>query len=214
MGEIQAKVLFVEGKRDLWVIPPLMKANGVPWQEDKPSPVEIIALGGYDKLTPEKISANLKGSRLTGLGLIVDADKNSKNRWQSVRQKRLESIPDIPKKLPDSGLIHTTKDGQKFGVWIMPDNQLQGMLETFLADMIPDESEILWNYAQEAAREAKNRGAPFSESHIDKAYIYTWLAWQDKPGEHMNDAIKKKIINPKHPKAQMFVNWFKTLYEF
>jgi hypothetical protein len=110
-------------------------------------------------------------------------------------------------------LIHTTEDGIKFGVWIMPDNEMRGMLGTFLVYLVPDESELLWQYSQEVVSEAKNRGATFKEFHYDKAYIYTWLAWQEPPGRQLHQAIMERIFNPQHPKAQNFVNWFKSLYE-
>jgi len=122
-------------------------------------------------------------------------------------------MPDFPEELPVTGLIHTTQEGIKFGVWIMPDNQTRGMLENFLAYMIRDESELIWQYAKEVAGEAKSRGASFIDLHLSKAYIYTWLAWQDPPGRQLHNAIMEKILNPQHPKAQAFVNWFKSLYD-
>jgi hypothetical protein len=70
-----------------------------------------------------------------------------------------------------------------------------------------------WQYAQEVVAEAKNRGALFIDSHIDKAYIYTWLAWQKPPGRQLHNAIEEEILNPQHPKAKTFVTWFKTLYD-
>ena len=143
---------------------------------------------------------------------MVDADDNPSGRWQSVRNSCLPAIPDIPKQLPETGLIHSLQDGVKFGVWIMPDNKMRGMLETFLAYMIPDESEPLWEYAQEAVAVAKTRNAPFKDVHVDKAHIFTWLAWQNEPGRQLHHAIMEKILAPKHPKAQTFVNWFKSLY--
>ena len=60
----------------------------------------------------------------------------------------------------------------------------------------------------------KIRGAKIKPNHIDKANIYTWLAWQDKPEQQIGIAVKKKtIFDPTHPNAQKFVTWFKDLYE-
>jgi ABC-type glycerol-3-phosphate transport system substrate-binding protein len=96
----------------------------------------------------------------------------------------------------------------------MPDNQTQGMLETFLKYLVPDERQSLWEYAQEVTQEAKQKGARFKDPHhLDKANIYTWLAWQNPPGRQLHDAVKQKILNPNHPKAQDFVKWFKALYD-
>ena len=94
----------------------------------------------------------------------------------------------------------------------MPDNQTCGMLETFLAYMIPDTNESLWGFAQQSTQEATNQGANFTEYQIDKANIYTWLAWQNPPGRQLHQAVMEKILDPQHPNAQKFVTWFKELY--
>ena len=145
--------------------------------------------------------------------MIIDADEDLSVRWISRRNACLPSIPDIPEEISETGLIHVTNNGIKFGIWIMPDNQTRGMLETFLAYMIKDEAETIWQYAQEVAQEAKNKGASFKDFYLDKAKIYSWLAWQEEPGRQLHQAIKYKILNPQHPKAQTFLIWFKTLYD-
>ncbi|MBR8834586.1 MAG: hypothetical protein DSM106950_11245 [Stigonema ocellatum SAG 48.90 = DSM 106950] len=208
------KKLLVEGEQDKRVIPQLMEANGIIWGDKKDKAVVYIeSYGSYQFIDADVISTELKASGLTALGLMVDADDDPSGRWRSVRNACLKSIPDIPEQIPNTGLIHSTKTGIKFGVWIMPDNQMRGMLETFLAYMIPDESEPLWKYAQKVVAEAKSTGASFIDAHIDKAFIYTWLAWQDPPGRQLHNAIMENILNPQHPKAQIFITWFKTLYD-
>lgn len=210
-----SKRLLVEGEEDKRVIPELIEANGISWGKTKQEwTVEIESYGGDKKLIDaEEISTQLKASGLSALGLIVDTDSDPKARSQSIRNACLESIPDLPQQIPEEGLIHQTSLGVKFGIWMMPDNKMCGMLETFLAYMIPTEKEPLWTYAKEVVVEAKKRGAPFKQVQEDKACIYTWLAWQKKPGRQLHDAVKMKIIDPKHPKAQMFVRWFKCLYD-
>lgn len=211
-----SKKLIVEGDQDKRVIPELIEANGIYWGDKKKGEKPIVDIKSYGSdqfINAEVISAELKESGLTALGLIIDADDDLAARWQSVRNACLKSIPDFPEELAITGLIHTTTTGIKFGVWIMPDNQAQGMLESFLAYMIPDENDLIWQYALEVAEEAKSKGALFIDLHRPKAYIYTWLAWQDPPGRQLHNAIMEKILNPEHPKAQAFVNWFKTLYD-
>ncbi len=61
--------------------------------------------------------------------------------------------------------------------------------------------------------EAKNQGAPLIENHTDKGNIHTWLAWQNPPGRQLHNAVMEKNLNPKHPCAETFVNWFKNLYD-
>jgi hypothetical protein len=208
------KKLIVEGEQDKRVIPELMEANGVAWGDTPTSAaVHIEAHGGDQFIDATVISTELKASGLKALGLIIDADDDLEARWNSVRHACSKVMPDIPRHLPKEGLIHSTNAGIKFGVWIMPDNQTQGMLETFLQYLIPDGDEPLWHYAQEVVEEAKQKGAAFITPHLDKACIYTWLAWQHPPGRQLHNAVMEKILDPTHSKAQTFVDWFKQLYD-
>ncbi len=208
------KKLLVEGPDDLRVIPELIEKNGILWgQKREQAIVSIEDCGGYEKINADLISTELQASGLTNLGVIIDADEYPSARWISIRNACLPSMPDIPEKISETGLIHMTKNGIKFGIWIMPDNQMRGMLETFLAYIIRDEGGTLWQYAQEVAQEAKSKGGSFKDSYLDKAKIYTWLAWQKEPGRQLHQAIKYEILNPQHPKVQTFITWFKTLYE-
>ncbi|MFW5764028.1 MAG: DUF3226 domain-containing protein [Coleofasciculus sp.] len=192
----------------------LIEANGIPWREKEIGrKVPYIEPYGNDEfIDADVISTELKGSGLTTLGLIVDADDNLSARWDSIRNACLKSMHDFPEQLPETGLIYSI-GGIKFGVWIMPDNQKRGMLETFLAYMIPNESEPFWQYAQDVVTEAKHRGVPFIDAHFDKANIYTWLAWQNPPGRQLHNAIMEHILNPQHPQAQPFMTWLKKLYD-
>lgn len=207
--------LLVEGYEDMRVIPELIEANGIPWGESKDEAVvEIKSLGGIENLLDSsEIYTQLQISRLSALGLIVDADEEPIARWEQVRNACLPTITDFPEDLPETGLIHQTSFGVKFGVWMMPDNQMAGMLETFLAYLIPDEDDDLWDYAREAVLEAKNLGAKFKPNHTDKANIHTWLSWQNPPGRQLHNAIMEKILAPQHPQAQVFIDWFKNLYD-
>ncbi|OBQ14397.1 MAG: hypothetical protein AN482_02020 [Anabaena sp. LE011-02] len=214
------KKLLVEGEDDLRVIPQLIEKTGINWVENKKPIVPIEQIGGKDNLTSNLISTHLQVSGLTHLGLMIDADENVSDSWKMIRNACLQIeniyIDNLPEQMPETGLIINIPNGTKFikfGVWIMPDNIIEGMLETFLGYMIPEQGEYLWQYAQEVAREAKNKGATFKESYIDKAEIYTWLAWQDEPGRQIHQAIKYNILNPQTPKVQGFINWFKDLYD-
>jgi hypothetical protein len=214
MAEVHPNVLLVEGKQDLRVIPELMEANGINWGTRKKPVVFIRDYDDYQNLIdPDIISTELQASGLSALGIMLDADENPLQRWQSIRNSCLRSISDLPESLPEEGLIHGTPDRIRFGVWLMPDNKMGGMLETFLSYMIPTGNEILWEFAQEAAQSAQSKGASFIESHFDKANIYTWLAWQHPPGRQLHQAVIEKILHPSHPNAQPFVSWFKGLYQ-
>jgi hypothetical protein len=215
MTEIHKNILLVEGKHDRFTIPELIEANGINWGTRKNPAVFIRDCEGYQNLIdPDVLATELQASELSALGIMIDADDNPTGRWQSVRNACLKSIPDLPIDLPDEGLVHVTSQGIRFGVWLMPDNRMRGMLETFLSHIIPSEKgESLWQYAQEVVQEAKRKGSSFTDAHLDKAQIYTWLAWQDPPGRQLHQAIQERILDPRHPRGQTFVTWFRTLYK-
>ena len=215
---MKEKVLLVEGKDEKLVIPELIKANGIDLGSEQNPIIFIDPHNGFDNLVkPDVIATELLASGLVAIGIIFDADeKPQKDRWRSVRNicLKIENMPSLPQELPEKGLIVDTLNGIKFGIWMMPDNKMRGMLETFLAEIISEENQEIWEFAKQSVNEAKIRGAKIKPNHIDKANIYTWLAWQDKPAQQIGIAVKKKtIFDPTHPNAQKFVTWFKDLYE-
>ena len=208
-----SKVLLVEGKQDLRVIPELIEANGVPWGTKKNPIVFIRDYDGYPNLVnSDVLKTEFQASGLTSLGIVIDADENASQRWTSLRNAASHLIPDLPISLPGNGLIHNTAKGVAFGVWIMPDNKTSGMLETFLSYLIRDDCLDIWNLAKTSAAAAQESGAAFSDSHKIKAEIYTWLAWQDPPGRQLHQAVMEKILDPSHNSGALFVKWFRGLY--
>ncbi|MFM6253301.1 MAG: DUF3226 domain-containing protein, partial [Dolichospermum sp.] len=127
------KKLLVEGQDDLRVIPELIEKNGIFWGNKKEEAIiSIQECGGYENITYDLIYTELQARGRTHLGLMVDADDDVSLRWQSIRNACLTSIPNLPEQIPEKGLIINTPDDKKFGVWIMPDNQSRGMLETLM----------------------------------------------------------------------------------
>lgn len=175
--------------------------------------MNIINCDGVENLLkPKYISTQLKTPNgLTHLGIIMDADEEPDNRWKSLYNACLPNIPNLPQNLPAEGLIITLESGIKFGVWMMPDNQSRGMLETFLAYLVPDNN--LWQYTQNKVIEAKQQGATYRDYHLDKANIHTYLAWQYPPGKQLHDAVKQRILNQSHPQSANFLRWLQELYE-
>jgi hypothetical protein len=212
MARQYEKILLVEGAEDQRVIPELVEANGIIWG-DKPKDriVQIKSMDGVENLNKDLINIELKASGLKIFGIIVDADDEPANRWQSIRNCLLERYPDIPEELPATGLIHHGEI--KIGVWMMPDNRERGMLETFLQFLLPDNDKNLWKFTEQSCKQASNCGASYKEAHLDKAKIHTWLAWQNPPGRQLHDAVKQRILRPASPQAAVFMQWFRELFE-
>jgi len=49
------------------------------------------------------------------------------DRWKRIRQLFLDAFSELPDEFPKQGLIHSNENGLKLGVWIMPDNQTNGI---------------------------------------------------------------------------------------
>jgi hypothetical protein len=94
----------------------------------------------------------------------------------------------------------------------MPDNRFVGMLEDFLIQLLPAESEALFDLAKRCVSDASSSGAPFKVTHRRKAEIHTWLAWQDDPGRQLHEAVHHRLLDPRGPESQPFVKWFRALF--
>lgn len=211
---IHPKVLLVEGNEDKRVIPELIEANGVPWGETADEAIVFIKEfeGVSNLLKPGVIETELKASGVETVGIMIDANDNASGRFRQICERCKTVLPDMPDDLPDEGLIHSNDEGFRLGVWLMPDNKSRGMLETFLLFLAPTENSLV-KYAKKASKAAQRIGAPYKSVHSEKAYIHTWLAWQDEPGAQLAQAVKKQLLNPASPHAVPFVNWFRGLFE-
>lgn len=210
-----ARKLLVEGKSDKFVIPYLIEANGIPWGDSpKEWIVHIDQFGGVtDLLKAGVIEAHLKSSGLKSMGIVLDADDDIAARWSRIRDRCIEQFHDLPETHPSNPIVVSNSDGLRLGIWIMPDNKSRGMLETFLLFLAPGTTSPLVQYARNACRTAKKKGASYKDVHQDKAEIYTWLAWQDEPGRTLQQAVKERILDPESPHAAGFVSWFQDLYQ-
>lgn len=126
------RVLIVEGKDELRVLPELLELAGIPWPKGN-EPVRIEEQDGIGNiLEPGFIETTLKASGVTAVGIVVDANGDPASRWEKLRSRLAVSYPEFPLELPATGVIHQVTDKPRVGVWVMPDNVRAGMLETLL----------------------------------------------------------------------------------
>ena len=208
---VQPKRLLVEGDTDKRVIPYLMEANGVVWGAGDRPVVHIESYGGVDQmLKPGAIEGELSATDLEALGVVVDANGDARRQWARVRHLCQAQLPSLPSSLPAAGLQVTHTSGPRFGVWIMPDNRSQGMLEDLLVQLVPSESESLFDLAGRCVEEAADCGALFKPAQRTKAKVHTWLAWQDEPGRSLHQAVDHRVLDPTKEESKPFVRWFRS----
>jgi hypothetical protein len=203
-----------------------LKINSSPKELDIESVDNV--LGKFNSLI------NFNTEELDAIGIILDFDspndEQSNNRNVAVESviKTLNNSDkdsnkwDIPNNfsiLSQSGFIATPNSNSrlenvpKIGVWLMPDNQYRGMLETFLQHLIPKSQQNLLDYAGAVTDKAKkDYTAPYKDCHKDKAVIHTFLSWMDEPGKPFGISFQNKSFDANSPLALKFIEWVKNLF--
>jgi len=205
--------LLVEGNNDQHVIWALCGQHNVNQTFEVVAPSDLGGVAdGIDSLLTG-IPERLKQSDFEVLGIVVDADENLQGRWESVRNRLIEGgYQDLPNQPVSDGIIVSPEDMPRVGVWLMPNNQLTGMLEDFVAYLIPDEdqlSPITQQYIDTVENGSLNN---YSPQHSSKAFIHAWLACQQNPGMPMGQAITAHVLNFNMPLANKFVEWLNELF--
>jgi hypothetical protein len=204
--------LIVEGLDDKHVVWAFCKKFKVP------ETFEVVDTEGYENLR-DGIDERIKSGTFEKLGFIIDADTDIKSRWQSIS----DILKTFGYKLPDApepkGTIVFHPDSNTFyplsiGIWIMPNNQLEGMLEDFLEKMIAPNNELL-EIAKESLEKVESKVSEserFKESHYAKALIHTFLAWKEPPGRPFGQAINANFFNEKTELLTQFMDWLNRLF--
>lgn len=202
-------ILLVEGIDDEHVVKNLCGYHNL-GQID-----EIKNLGGISNLL-ESLPVQLKGSDVKALGILVDADTNMQARWDSLRDHLVAAgytAPTVP--LPQ-GTILSPPSGKllpKVGVWLMPDNQRDGILEDFLRLLVPTPE--LLDHAQQSIDNIPDGHRLFASKDEPKALMHTWLAWQEEPGKPFGTAIKAQYLKAdaaRIPEVANLINWLRELF--
>lgn len=202
--------LVVEGKDDQHVVWALCVRHNLPETFVVVTPGDEV--NGIDELL-DGLPVRLKRSGLTALGLVIDADQGLQNRWQAVCARlAMHGYVNLPAQPDPQGTIIHQAPLPRLGVWLMPDNQLPGMLEDFVAYLIPG-GDPLQARAHTIVAEIERDGLRrFNPLHRPKALIHTWLAWQERPGLPMGQAITTHALLHDAPLARTFVEWLQRLF--
>ena len=117
----------------------------------------------------------------------------------------------MPKEPPLDGLV-IHNNSLAVGVWIMPNNQLEGMLEDFVSFLIPEKDELL-PIAMDILNKIETKGLnSYSPIHKSKAVIHSWLSWQEVPGTPMGLAVTKKYLNTDEKTCLTLISWLDRLF--
>jgi len=99
----------------------------------------------------------------------------------------------------------------RVGLWIMPNNQVQGILEDFLRFLIP-QGDSLFQHATSSVQQIPEGRRLFVPQDTRKAEMHTWLAWQAEPGRPYGTAITAGFLNDDCPEADTLIAWLRRLF--
>ena len=202
--------LLVEGNDDQHVVWALCEKHNVPESFDV---IDCESVENVLKAFEIRLKISDNNQRI---GIVVDADVNLKSRWDSIVSilKKIGKYDIATIELSQDGLILEPIDTTypKVGIWLMPDNNQNGMLEDFMTALAtPDD--VLMKKSEEVLTELEKKGIQkYKSVHRSKAKIHTYLAWQDTPGRPMGQAITANILNADSELAVKFANWLKELF--
>lgn len=203
------KILLVEGPDDEYVLKHICGNRGIPRLD------EVKPHGGADTLL-ESIPVRLKASEDGDIvGVVIDADTDVKARWRSLRRRLInagyQNVPADP--APDGTILDPPAQMllPRVGIWIMPDNQTNGILEDFLQFLVP-QGDSLFHHVQSSVATIPVADRRFSPLAEPKAIIHTWLAWQEEPGKPLGTAITARFLDPNVPQVDVLVAWLNRLF--
>lgn len=202
-----SKKLLVEGKDDQSVIWSLAKKFSLAKNFD------IIDSGNYEKAI-KSFPVQIKSSGIEAVGIIVDADEDLGSKWESIKQSLRKLDYQFPAQMPIDGLIleNSKSFDVKVGVWIMPNNDINGKIEDFVKFLIP-EQDSLSMVADKTLKQIESENLnKYELKDKAKAFIHTWLAWQEKPGNRMGTAITANYFNLDSVECDKFIYWLKLLF--
>ena len=117
----------------------------------------------------------------------------------------------IPETCPKGGFI-TQNDDIKVGVWLMPNNDLNGMIEDFISFLVPENDKLLPIIENHlSAIESQNLNI-YADAHRSKALIHSWLGVQKDPGTPMGLAITKRYLDIDEATCKIFMDWLRKLF--
>lgn len=215
--------LILEGKGDAIIIAEFWLSCGLVGVKGHEGKTKfendfIIKAGSKDELK-KRLNDTLRGDleEIESIGIIVDADQNPLSTWQSIKRiLEIFGYTDLISTPSAEGIVITQPPRPKIGVWIMPDNQNPGYLEHFFQTLIKAEDNLLPPVNNAIQTLYDQNLVRFPDLRKQKAFVYTWLAWQKTPGTSMGLAMKGKsdLFDFQQPNAQAFLTWSKQVFQF
>jgi hypothetical protein len=210
-------ILLVEGKSDRSFFEEICKTLKLHAMVNVVSPKDVgrshDGKEGVFNLLPDLLKL-LPDAQITRLAVIVDADSAANGGYQRTIDKVTEIVAPEGYTLRSdhvAGLIFQHDDGlADFGLWVMPNNCDEGMLEDWIKHCIHPDENNLFAHAETVVDTLPQ--TKFKPIHISKAEVATWLAWQKKPGHGLYRAIEENLIDTNSELFKELSDWLNYIY--
>lgn len=219
---VNAHTLLVEGEADRGFFEVLCRSLGLDTQVEVAPPRRFGARHDTKQAvlnTLPLLLENLVDKEDGRLAVVVDADnvEHGSGFTRTVEQFA-NKVADYGYQcatnvdLQPCGVFFTHDDGLcDLGLWVMPNNADEGMLEHWLARCIKAEEQPLFDHVREVID-----GLPFDqkfkELHRPKAEIATWLAWQKRPGEGLYNALEADLLDTENCLYKALADWLVRIF--
>lgn len=216
------KTLVVEGITDKFFFEYLCKKNNFDVNISVETPSNILNSGYNTKQGVFNILQilikQLADSSIERIGIIIDCDyiKDGGGVTNVINQIH-SKIKDYGYSSPYKTFTNNTgiyfegeNDLPKLGVWIMPNNKDEGMLENWLLDLPSLQEQQFLQYVKQIISEIPN--PKFSKIHEAKAITNTWLAWQTKPTQDFSSLFKSNLIDEQHKNYTYWLDWMREIF--
>jgi len=199
-----SRVLLVEGVDDKHVVWALFEHHNVE---------EVFSVEDAEGIDPllESVPVRLcTASDLERLAVIIDADEDMDRRWDSLRSVLINAgYPELPDQPVENGTVVTLHDGKVFGVWVMPNNRLPGMLESFIAFLVPPDDALI-AHVDAFVDGIELQPSRFPVARKQKARIHAWLAIQREPGKPLGQAVTARYLDADAAIVGSFIQWVRN----
>ena len=197
------RVLLVEGPDDQHVMWNVCAQHALP-------ETFVVQVAGNDREVLKLLRSEPKASDLERFAAILDADTDLERRWREASGALVTAgYVDVPERPAPGGTIVHGPDLPPTGIWLMPDNRLPGILEDFLAFLVPAGDALLplVDVFLDGIPEPARR---FAAKDRPKARLHTWLAAQEQPGKPLGLAIKARYLDAQAVAVAPFLSWLRA----
>lgn len=158
---------------------------------------------------------NLGDGQTTRLGIVLDADSKPNGGFQAAIDRVGKIVAPFGYRLSGSGaggIIYQNNDGlADLGLWVMPNNALEGMLEDWVKHCMHSDEQTLFTHAISSI-DTLPVPKKFNAINRSKAEVATWLAWQKRPGHGLYRIIEDNLIDTRSQLYLELSAWLKHVF--